>query len=104
MRSWKGCRTAAVIILSASVGGALIQDGKLYRGAHLFAGKFSYVHTNQDAFDRKDNVLAVRCGCKTLRAAAAERLSRRAETKERLGHRRPSRSFFGIDPKRGKEE
>ena len=54
MRSWKGCRTAAVIILSASVGGALIQDGKLYRGAHLFAGKFSYVHTNQDAFDRKD--------------------------------------------------
>lgn len=80
MGSLQGCRTAAVIILGTGVGGALIQDGKLYRGAHLFAGEFSYVHTNQDAFDRKDNVLAVRCGGKTLRAAAAERLGRSAET------------------------
>lgn len=39
--SLQSCRTAAVIILGTGVGDALIQDGKLYRGAHLSAGKFS---------------------------------------------------------------
>lgn len=76
--SLQSCRTAAVIILGTGVGGALIQDGKLYPGAHLFAGEFSYVYTNQDAFDCKENMLAVRCGGKTLRAAAAELLDQSA--------------------------
>lgn len=70
----QGCKTAAALILGTGIGGALIQNGRLYRGSHLFAGEFSYVHTNQDAFDRKESVLAVRCGGKEFREKAAVRL------------------------------
>lgn len=75
----KGCATGAVLILGTGIGGALIQDGKLYRGAHLFAGEFSYVHINQDRFAHSDSVLAVRCGGKELRKKAAEKLGRKAD-------------------------
>jgi predicted NBD/HSP70 family sugar kinase len=72
----KGCETGAVLILGTGIGGALIQNGKLYRGAHLFAGEFSYVHINQDRFEHSDSVLAVRCGGRELRRKAAKKLKK----------------------------
>lgn len=70
----QGCQTAAAIILGTGIGGALIQNGEICRGAHGFAGEFSYLRVNQDQFNLKESVLAVRCGGKALRQAAAQKL------------------------------
>lgn len=41
--SVKDCKHAAVLVLGTGVGGGLIIDGKLHRGAKLEAGELSYV-------------------------------------------------------------
>lgn len=39
----KGHQSGIVLVLGSGIGGGIIQDGKLWKGQHLFAGEFSYI-------------------------------------------------------------
>lgn len=38
----KGYKDVLTIVIGTGIGGAIISDGKLYRGAHLYGGEFGY--------------------------------------------------------------
>ncbi len=42
----KGCRTGVVLVLGTGIGGGIVIDGKVYKGAHSFAGEFSFILEN----------------------------------------------------------
>ena len=55
---WKGslagCRNALVVVIGTAVGMVIIQDGKIYRGAHNIAGEIGYTlmeNTFRDIYD-----------------------------------------------------
>lgn len=39
----KGCSTALLLVLGTGVGGAVVIDGKVHHGKHLFGGEFGYM-------------------------------------------------------------
>ena len=39
----KGCRTGVVLVLGTGIGGGIVIDGRVYKGAHSFAGEFSFM-------------------------------------------------------------
>ena len=39
----KECKSGIVIVIGTAIGGTIILDNKILRGAHLFAGEFSYL-------------------------------------------------------------
>lgn len=39
----KGCTTALLLVLGTGVGGAVVIDGKVHHGEHLFGGEFGYM-------------------------------------------------------------
>jgi predicted NBD/HSP70 family sugar kinase len=39
----KGSKVGAVMVLGTGVGGGIVLDGKVFRGAHCFAGEFSFL-------------------------------------------------------------
>ncbi|KAF1303008.1 ROK family protein [Candidatus Enterococcus willemsii] len=50
----KGIKNALVLVVGTGLGCAIIQNGKIYRGTHLYAGEFSLIFTksiNQFGFD-----------------------------------------------------
>lgn len=59
---WKGtlmdCKDAIVIVCGTGVGGAIIHDRKVLRGAHNMAGEFSYIMTDALPEYDLDNSLA----------------------------------------------
>ena len=54
--SLKGCRYGVVIVLGTGIGGAIIIDGKVHKGRHLFAGEFSFVRNNAGIKNNIDNL------------------------------------------------
>lgn len=46
--SLKGCSSALVMVLGTGIGGAIIQNGKLYKGRHFKAGEFGSFLCVQD--------------------------------------------------------
>lgn len=49
----KGIKDALVIVFGTGVGGALIKDGQLHKGKHLYAGEFSLIFTKDFATFKK---------------------------------------------------
>ena len=39
----KGCGSGVVLVLGTGVGGGIVIDGRVYKGAHSFAGEFSFI-------------------------------------------------------------
>lgn len=38
----RGCREVLTLVIGTGIGGAIISQGRLYRGSHLYAGEFGY--------------------------------------------------------------
>lgn len=51
--SLKDCDDGIVVILGTGVGGGIIKDKKLHKGKHFIAGEFSFIFTNNAAFESK---------------------------------------------------
>ena len=58
----KGCKNGLVMILGTGIGGGIIIDGKLLRGAHFFAGELSYLDINADKWEDMDSCFAMKYG------------------------------------------
>lgn len=43
--SLKGVQNALVLVIGTGIGGAIIQNGQIYKGSHLYAGEFSILFT-----------------------------------------------------------
>ncbi len=43
--SLKGIQNALVLVIGTGIGGAIIQNGQIYKGSHLYAGEFSAIFT-----------------------------------------------------------
>ena len=57
-----GVKDAMVLVFGTAVGGALIRNKELYRGAHFCAGEVSYTLTSIDADFREENFYGVNIG------------------------------------------
>jgi predicted NBD/HSP70 family sugar kinase len=51
--SLRDCNDGIVVILGTGVGGGIIKDKKLHKGKHFIAGEFSFIFTNNAAFESK---------------------------------------------------
>lgn len=51
--SLKDCDDGIVVILGTGVGGGIIKDKKLHKGKNFIAGEFSFIFTNNAAFEGK---------------------------------------------------
>lgn len=51
--SLKDCNDGIVVVLGTGVGGGIIKDKKLHKGKHFIAGEFSFIFTNNAAFESK---------------------------------------------------
>lgn len=51
MGSLKDCDDGIVVILGTGVGGGIIKNKKLHKGKHFIAGEFSFIFTNNAAFE-----------------------------------------------------
>lgn len=72
--SLQGVDNAYVLVLGTGIGGALVIDGKLYRGHTFAAGEFSCIPMNTYAFPMSyENAWAVANGVGTLVAKYAEK-------------------------------
>jgi glucokinase len=47
----KGCESAVLVALGTGIGGAMVIDGRVYRGAHGWAGEFGHVVVDHDGAD-----------------------------------------------------
>ncbi len=65
--SMQGVKNGTVIVLGTGVGGAIIIDGKVYRGSTFAAGEYSFIPTNwnSDKFDIQ-NMWAFKNGVKSM--------------------------------------
>lgn len=70
----RGCRSGVVMLLGTAVGGAILMDGKLRRGAHGLAGEFSYVMTDVQECMQRHHLLAEQGGVPALMALASRRM------------------------------
>jgi len=63
---WKGelkdCKNGLVMILGTGIGGGIMIDGKILRGAHFFAGELSYLNTDIDNWEDMDSCFALKYG------------------------------------------
>jgi predicted NBD/HSP70 family sugar kinase len=54
---WRGnltdCDDSIVVIIGSGIGGAIIKDKKLHKGKHFVAGEFSFIFTNNAAYEGK---------------------------------------------------
>ena len=62
----QGCTNAAVFLIGTGVGGGIIANGELVRGAHFTAGEYSFVNTNADEWDADDKNMACQCSTRNL--------------------------------------
>ncbi len=73
---WQGAmksrRDGIIIIIGSALGGALIQNRKLYRGRHLSAGEFSFICMGDDMRDI-DNFAGNMCGVNHLIQIVSEK-------------------------------
>ncbi|MBQ1318899.1 MAG: ROK family protein [Solobacterium sp.] len=60
--SLKGVRNGAVMTLGTAIGGAVILDGKLYRGSTFAAGEFSYIPTLMEESYYEEQIWGLKCG------------------------------------------
>ncbi len=64
----KGSRVGAVIVIGSGIGGGIVVDGHVLRGAHDFAGEFSFVrHTPIVDGSRSRDAMAGLCSWQGLR-------------------------------------
>lgn len=66
---WKGnlvnVNDGIVIILGTGIGGGVVQNGKLNRGNHFFAGEFSFIQSEVGGF-KYENCFALKASTSTL--------------------------------------
>lgn len=60
--SLTGVKDAIVLVFGTAVGGALIRNKELYRGAHFCAGEVSYMLKSIDADFREENLYGLNLG------------------------------------------
>jgi len=67
---WKGalkdCQNGLVMILGTGIGGGIVIDGKLLRGAHFFAGELSYLDINADQWEDASSCFGLRNGAVSM--------------------------------------
>jgi len=73
---WKGSlrehENGIVIVLGTAVGGGIIINKKLYKGKNFFAGEFSFIATNINDAQNKENQWWAKSGSEALLSAAAK--------------------------------
>ena len=62
----QGCTNAAVFLIGTGVGGGIIANGELVRGAHFTAGEYSFVCTNAAGWEDESNNMACQCSTTNL--------------------------------------
>ncbi|MFE8702257.1 ROK family protein [Cytobacillus sp. FJAT-54145] len=74
--TWKGslkdCDDGIVIVLGTGIGGGIIKDRKVHKGKNFFAGEFSFIGTNIDAFFDSKYRWALQNGASTLNKEVAQ--------------------------------
>jgi predicted NBD/HSP70 family sugar kinase len=86
---WKGslsdCTNGLAVVFGTGVGGGIIQNKKLYKGSHFFAGELSYIKTNlNDTPCSMDNMWGIISGAKGLSSLVAAHKNFSKEEKENL--------------------
>ncbi len=70
--SLKGCKNGAVFLIGSGVGGGLVLNGQLLRGAHFSAGEFSYLSLNFCQWDQLTSMVGHTCATTGLLAMLRE--------------------------------
>ena len=52
----KGVKNALFIVVGTGVGGAVVADGKIHAGTHLYGGEFGLMYMNVDGAPRQQNL------------------------------------------------
>lgn len=77
---WKGslsdCRNAAALIIGTGVGGAIICERRILRGAHCMAGEFSYLLSSLDDPANPQKIIGHAAGMPALLSLAAQKSGR----------------------------
>lgn len=78
---WKGhlanCQSGVVLVLGSGIGGGIIQDRKVIKGNHFFAGEVSYLMTDLTKDVGMDNMFAMKSSTISLvmRVAKAKNIN-----------------------------
>lgn len=63
----QGCSSGATIVLGTSVGGGIILEGNVLRGANDFAGKFAHILTTSSSQESEYSCFGAENGCSALK-------------------------------------
>ena len=74
-----GVKEALVLVFGTAVGGAVVRDGKIFRGAHHCAGEISYTLKSLDADFSEENFCGNNLGALALIKRCAKVLGKPAE-------------------------
>lgn len=66
----RGTRFGVVLAIGTGIGGGIVIDGKVLRGAHCFAGEFSFLRNDVTTAANMGNSFADSGGWRALRDAA----------------------------------
>lgn len=69
----RGARFGVVLAIGTGIGGGIVIDGKVLRGAHCFAGEFSFLRNDVTTAASMENSFAGSGGWRALRDAAVAR-------------------------------
>ncbi|MDD2981634.1 MAG: ROK family protein [Hespellia sp.] len=61
----KGSHTGIVLVLGTGIGGGIVIDGKIFKGAHSFAGEFSFICADPEIGLMEGNEFGKACGWQT---------------------------------------
>ncbi|MDO5410140.1 MAG: ROK family protein [Lachnospiraceae bacterium] len=83
---WKGSlvgvQNALVLVIGTGLGGAVIQNGRLYKGSHLYAGELSYLSTKGIDSYGMDTTLGAQISIPYFVDKCSEKLGRQLEGPE----------------------
>ncbi|MEY8355060.1 ROK family protein [Lachnospiraceae bacterium 54-53] len=60
----RGCRVGVAVVLGTGVGGGIVINGDVFKGAHAFAGEFSFLLERPGGPLKGENMLGMSCGWK----------------------------------------
>lgn len=72
----RNVKVGVVLAIGTAIGGGIIVDGKVLRGAHAFAGEFSFLSNNVCEAAREENMFGMTGGWKALRGLICDAMSR----------------------------
>lgn len=56
------CKDALILLVGTALGGTAISGGRILRGAHFFAGEYSFMSSNEQGSRHYDQILGTTCG------------------------------------------